>query len=432
MARAQASQPRWAKSGGADLKREKIRLLTFSTLYPSSVRPGHGIFVETRLRELVSSGKVEARVIAPVPWFFSTHPRFGEYARMARIPKREDRNGFDVQHPRYFLPPKVGMNIAPFTLALGARPAIQRLLDEGYDFDAIDAHYYYPDGVAAALLARHFNKPFTVTARGSDINLIAGHAIPRRLMRWASKCASASIGVSAALTQAMLQMGVPAPSLLTMPNGVDLDRFQIRAQENVRAELGWPQEPTLLSAGNLVENKGHHIAIQALVDLPAFRLVIAGEGPQRSALESLVHQTNMASRVQFLGRVEQEELAKCYSAADILVLPSSREGWPNVLLESMACGTPVVATRVGGIPEIVNSALAGQLISAQTASSLVEGIQALWRSMPERSQVRSIAQARSWQSTTDAQVNLFSQIATRSRTSIRADGQSQGNQGRPN
>ena len=388
-----------------------VRIVTFSTLFPSSLRPGHGIFVETRLRELVSSGKVDARVVAPVPWFFSTHPRFGEYARMARIPRREHHNGFDVQHPRYFLPPKLGMNMSPFTLALGARPAIQTLLDDGYDFDLIDAHYYYPDGVAAALLARHFNKPFTVTARGSDINLISGHAIPRRLMRWASNRASSSIGVSAALTQAMLQMGVPAASLLTIPNGVDLGRFQIHAQKYVRAELGWPEQPTLLSVGNLLENKGHHIAIQALVDLPAFRLVIAGEGPHRSALESLVHQTNMTSRVQFLGRVEQDELAKCYSAADILVLPSSREGWPNVLLESMACGTPVVATGVGGIPEIVTSNDAGRLLPVRTAACVVAAVSDLWQHLPSRTTVRSTAQNCGWQSTTDAQIALFNKIA---------------------
>lgn len=388
-----------------------LRILTFSTLFPSSLRPGHGIFVETRLRELVSSGKVEARVIAPVPWFFSTHPRFGEYARMARVPRREHRNGFDVQHPRYFLPPKVGMNMAPFTLALGARPAIQTLLDEGYDFGVIDAHYYYPDGVAAALLARHFNKPFTVTARGSDINLIASHAIPRRLMRWASQRARASIGVSAALTQAMLQMGVPAPRLLTMPNGVDLDRFQIHAQKSARAGLGWSEQPTLLSVGNLLENKGHHIAIQALVNLPAFRLVIAGEGPQRSALESLASQLNMTSRVQFLGRVEQDQLAKCYSAADILVLPSGQEGWPNVLLESMACGTPVVATRVGGIPEIITSDDAGRLLPERSAACLVAAVSDLWHHLPDPNAVRSTAQSCGWQGTTDAQIALFNKIA---------------------
>ena len=86
----------------------KIRTLLFSTLYPSSVRPGHGIFVENRLRELLSSGQVETKVVAPVPWFFSTQPRFGEYAPQARTPQRETHNGIDVLHPRYFQPPKVG------------------------------------------------------------------------------------------------------------------------------------------------------------------------------------------------------------------------------------------------------------------------------------------------------------------------------------
>lgn len=388
-----------------------VRILTFSTLFPSSLRPGHGIFVETRLRELVSSGKVEARVIAPVPWFFSTHPRFGEYARMARTPQRESLNGFDVQHPRYFLPPKVGMNIAPFTLAMGAVPAVQRVLDEGYDFDVIDAHYYYPDGVAAALLASHFKKPFTVTARGSDINVIAAHSIPRRLMRWASSRASASIAVSQALTQAMAQIGMAMDKLVVLPNGVDLQRFCLQSQASARATLGWPAGPTLISVGNLVGNKGHHIVVDALARLPGFQLVIAGEGPQRQALENLAIQLNVSSRLQFLGRVDQDQLARCYSAADILVLASNREGWPNVLLESMACGTPVVATSVGGIPEIVTSASAGRLMPGRTAADVAEAVEDLWRHLPDRMTVRSCAQGCSWQSTTDGQIGLFRRIA---------------------
>jgi teichuronic acid biosynthesis glycosyltransferase TuaC len=398
----------------------KIRLLTFSTLYPSSARPGHGIFVETRLRELVKSGHVDVRVVAPVPWFFSTDSRYGDYARMAKTPKRETHNGIDVLHPRYFLPPKVGMTIAPMTLAMGAFPALQQLVAEGYDFDVIDAHYYYPDGVAAALLAAYFKKPFTVTARGSDINLIANFQIPRKWMQWASGRAAASIGVSAALTGAMQQLGMPATSLRTMPNGVDLNLFRIHPQVGARTELGWPQGPTLLSVGNLIENKGHHIAIESLAQLPEFRLVISGEGPQRQALAQLANELGVASRLTFLGRVDQARLAICYSAADILVLPSSREGWPNVLLESMACGTPVVATRVGGIPEIVTSVQAGRLISARTASGLVEGIQALWRSMPGQAEVRLVANARSWQSTTEAQLALFDQITALNRVTAHA------------
>lgn len=391
--------------------RSPIRTLLFSTLYPSSVRPGHGIFVESRLRQLLDSGEVQTSVIAPVPWFFSTHPRYGDYARMARTPLRETHHGVDVQHPRYFLPPKVGMSIAPFILAMGAKAAVQRLLDEGYDFDVIDAHYYYPDGVAAALLARHFNKPFIVTARGSDINLIASHKVPGRLMRWAADRASASIGVSRALTEAMGEMGMPASRLMILSNGVDLDRFHIQSQTSARAVLGWPEGPTLLSVGNLVENKGHHIAIEALVHLPGFRLVIAGEGPQRHSLEALASRIKVSTRLRFLGRVDQDQLAKCYSAADILVLPSSREGWPNVLLESMACGTPVVATRVGGIPEIVTSVSAGRLMPGRTQADVVNAVADLWQRMPDRVTVRSHAQGCSWQSTTEAQIGLFRRIA---------------------
>jgi len=168
-----------------------------------------------------------------------------------------------------------------------------------------------------------------------------------------------------------------------------------------------------LSVGNLVENKGHHIAIEALAQLPDFRLVIAGEGPERHALEALAKNSQTASRIKFLGRVEQNQLAVCYSAADILVLPSSREGWPNVLLESMACGTPVVATRVGGIPEIVTSASAGRLMPEQNAASLVTAVADLWQQMPDPMSVRARAQQCGWQSTTDAQLRLFRGIASK-------------------
>ena len=388
-----------------------IRTLLFSTLYPSSVRPGHGIFVETRLRELLKSGQVQTKVVAPVAWFFSKHARYGGYARLASTPLREQHHGIDVLHPRYFLPPKVGMTIAPFLLAMGAVPAVKRLLEEGFDFDLIDAHYYYPDGVAAGMLARHFKKPFSVTARGSDINLLSRHLIPRKLIQWAGRRARASIGVSSALSQAMAEVGIPPSTLMTLPNGVDLERFHIEPQASARIELGWPAAPTLLFVGNLVENKGLHIAIEALSLLPEFRLVVAGEGSQQQALEVLAQRRNLTARVQFLGRVEQDQLARCYSAADILVLPSSREGWPNVLLESMACGTPVVATRVGGIPEIVTSDDAGRLLPERTAACVVAAVSDLWQHLPNRNAVRSTAQSCGWQGTTDAQIALFNKIA---------------------
>lgn len=396
-----------------------LRVLTFSTLFPSSVRPAHGIFVETRLRELLGSGRVESRVVAPVPWFFSGHPKFGEYALGARTPLREKRNGLDVQHPRYVLLPQVGMTLAPFTLALGARAAIQRLLDEGFDFDVIDAHYYYPDGVAAALLARHFNKPFTVTARGTDLNLIPGHAIPKRMMQWAAARAHASIGVCSALVDVLRGWNIPKSRLHVMRNGVDLVRFRPVSQQLARAELGVSGNPVLLSVGYLIERKGHHIAIDALARLlpthPNARLVIIGDGEERANLQRRCKDLGVDAHVTFTGNLPNAELFRWYSAADILVLASSREGWANVLLESMACGTPVVATRIWGTPEVVACDTAGLLVDVREGVAFARAIADLLGAYPDRAKVRTYAEGFSWHSTTDAQLGLFSRIAANPR-----------------
>ena len=392
----------------------KIRTLLFSTLYPSSVRPSHGIFVETRLRELLGSGEVEARVVAPVPWFFSTNPMYGEYALMARTPRHEIYQGMDVLHPRYFLPPKVGMTMAPFSMALAAMRLIRQLQRAGYDFDLIDAHYYYPDGVAAALLARWLGKPYVITARGTDLNLIPEHALARQMMLWAARGAEASIGVCAALMDVLKSWGLPPERLLVMRNGVDLQRFLPRPPALARRELGLHGEPILLSVGHLVERKGNHVVIGALARLlpqyPQARLVLVGDGPERNSLQALARSLGVASSVQFVGAVPNHELASWYSAADLLVLASSREGWANVLLESMACGTPVVATRIWGTPEVVSNTRVGSLVEQREPGPFAQAIAALLEARPDRAQVRAYAEDFSWQATSDAQVALFRRI----------------------
>lgn len=402
----------------------KIRLLTFSTLYPSSVRPGHGIFVETRLRELIGSGEVEVHVVAPVPWFFSTHERYGEYARMARTPNRESHNGIDVLHPRYFLPPKVGMNMAPLTMAVGARVAVQKLLDEGFDFDVIDAHYYYPDGVAAAILAKYFKKPFTVTARGTDLNLIPQYTLPRRMMQWASNRAKASIGVCSALVDVLRGWNIPPDRLHVMRNGVDLARFKPVPQNEMRSELGLTGSPLLISVGYLIERKGHHIAIEALANLlhtyPQARLIIVGDGEERERLALLSKTLGVQNCVTFTGALPNVDLCRWYSAADVMILASSREGWANVLLESMACGTPVVAARIWGTPEVVADDVAGRLVDQRDGKAFATAISALLSTYPDRAKVRAYAEQFSWQSTTEAQLALFRHITNDQKSSPNA------------
>lgn len=389
----------------------KIRTLLFSTLYPSSVRPMHGIFVETRLRELLKSGQIETQVVAPVPWFPFRNSIFGSYGKMAATPHFEERNGIRVHHPRYFLPPKVGQNIAPTVLAAGALPTIKQLICNGFDFDVIDAHFYYPDGVAASIIAEKLGKPFVCTARGSDINFYKQYALPNRKLRSTFTKAAANIGVCNDLVNQMVEMGADPQSALAIRNGVDLQRFIPVDRSIARESIGLPTEGLiLLSVGNLVELKGHHLLIQLLKKLPDAKLALVGSGPMLRPLKALADSLGVTDRVVFAGQQSNETVKNWFSAADVLMLASSREGWPNVLLESMACGTPVIATRVNGTPEIVASPAAGRLADIRDVECLGQALQSLLDDYPDRASVRRYAEQFSWDETTRLQIKLFSEI----------------------
>lgn len=388
-----------------------LRIVLFSSLFPSEARPVHGIFVETRLRELLKSGRVEARVVAPVPWFPLRSPRFGEYASFAATPRRAERNGLVVEYPRYLLLPKIGMNLAPYAMALAAWPVLRRLQREGFDFDLIDAHYYYPDGVAAGLLARWLRKPFVVTARGTDLNLIPQYSRPRRLILQTAAQASASIGVCQALMDSLRELGAQPSKLHTLRNGVDLERFRPEPRAQARERLGLsPEGKYLLAVGHLIERKGLHIAIEALPMLADVTLLVAGAGPEERALKAQAQRLGVADRVRWLGVVAQPDLKWWYSAADALTLCSSREGWANVLLESMACGTPVIATNIWGTPEVVSEPAAGVLMASRTGAALAQGWQTLMANGPARADTRAHAERFSWAATTQGQIELFERV----------------------
>ena len=395
-----------------------LRVLLFSTLYPSRARPGHGLFVQTRLEHLLQSGQVDARVVAPVPWFPSSNPRFGDWAQMAATPHCETWRGIQVLHPRYLLPPKVGQILSPFVLAAGALRTLRRMTREGFDFDVIDAHYFYPDGVAAAWLGKVLGKPVVITARGSDLNVLGRNTTARAMMRWAGRTASASVGVCNALAQMLVDWGVPAHSVHVVRNGVDPVRFHPVDRNAARLRLGLDGAPLLLSVGNLVPVKGHELTIDAVAELarrqPGVRLVIVGRGAQREALEAHARSRGVHDRVYFAGVVPNEQLLDWYGAADMSVLASHSEGWANVLLESMACGTPVVASNVGGSAEVIGGSGAGVLLARRDVASMCQAVDQLWLNPVDRGMVRCYAEQFSWDATTAAQLHIFRSVTGRS------------------
>jgi glycosyltransferase involved in cell wall biosynthesis len=393
-----------------DVGAAALRLLVLSRLYPNAAMPTFGVFVENRLRRILATGAAAAHVVAAVPWFPSTHARFGEYGRWARVPARETRFGVEVTHPRYLAVPKVDMRLQPTLVHRALRRHVAALRRRGLGFDVVDAHYFYPDGVAAARLARELDLPLVITARGTDLNLVPSYPAPRRMIVEAAARADAIVTVCAALKTVLSDLGVPDDKVHVLRNGVDLELFTPGDRNAARRRLD-VAGPLLLSVGSLIERKGHHLAIEALARLPEARLAIAGDGPEEGALRALANRLGVADRVRFLGNVPHEALADVYRAADALVLASSREGWANVLLEAMACGTPVVATEIWGTPEVVAAPEAGRLVARRDASALAEAVRALLADPPERAATRRYAERFSWEDTVQGQLAVFRAVA---------------------
>jgi teichuronic acid biosynthesis glycosyltransferase TuaC len=383
-----------------------VRILTFTTLFPNSRQPNHGVFVENRLRHLVRTGQVEATVLAPVSWLLR---------RKAAIPAEEQRHGLHVCHPVWTPVPAIGMSVSPGLLYISAARALSRLKKEGRRFDIIDAHYFYPDGVAAIWLGRTFNLPVVITARGSDVTQFPSYAIPRRLIQMAAGEAQAIITVSAGLRDALVDLGVSPGKVRVLRNGVDLEMFKPIEPDLARRSFGVGKR-TLVSVGSLIERKGHHRTIAALVELPGWQLLIAGDGPERNGLKLLAKRLGVSDRVTLLGSIPHADLSALYSAADLSILASSREGWANVLLESMACGTPVIASPIPGNPEVVQNPDAGLIAVENTSTGLANAVK-VWEAAPRaRILTRLYAERFGWDSTSAGQIALFKDVIGRSRS----------------
>ena len=389
--------------------RRKIHLLVFTSLYPNAAQPRHGTFVEERLRHLVDTGHITATVVAPVPWFPFRHRSFGAYAAFAAVPAHEQRHGMEVVHPRYPVIPKVGMNLAPFLLYRMLLPVLRKMQAKGTDFDLIDAHYFYPDGVAAAKLGAALGKPVVITARGSDLNVIPQHRLPRRQIKTTAARVAAVVTVSEALKRQAEALGIESGRISVLRNGVDLERFRPLDRSVIRARLGLAG-PVWLAVGNLVELKGVHVTLGALAKNPGAVLLVAGDGPEAWRLRQLASELGIEAHVRFLGNVPQARLHEYYNAADVLMLASSREGMPNVVLESLACGTPVVAAPFAGAEELISAPEAGEIAKSRTAEGMLAAWHELWNRKPDRAATRRFAEKLGWAPVVEAQCALYAKV----------------------
>ncbi len=374
-----------------------MRVLSITTLFPSSARPGFGLFVARQAEALAARGDVKMVVINPVAAAPGPLRYLLGSAADQAVPFQERAWGVDVYHLRFATIPRFGARWNPALIARAVLPLARRLHAD-QPFDVVDAQFFYPDGPAAARVAKALGLPLSIKARGSDVHYWGKVPFARRQMLDAAHSARGLLAVSEALKRDMAHMGMPAEMITAHYTGLNPSLFFVRHRDTARAAIA-PQIPAglrlVVTVGNLIALKGQNLVIQALTSLPDVRLALAGTGPEEDALRALAEKLGLANRVHFLGSVAPETLAFLLSAADAMVLPSEREGLANAWIEALACGTPLLITDVGGAREVVLNDSAGRIVERSSAA-ISAGIRQLLNSAPSQPEVAANAARFSW------------------------------------
>lgn len=392
-----------------------LNVLVLSSTFPSKVHPIHGVFVKERVKHVSRLPGVAVRVVSPVP-YFPPLKLFSRWYVYSQVPRQETIDGLQATRPRYVLLPKVGGYFGSQAITPAYRRSIAALRDD-FDFDLIDSHFIYPDGAAAARLARELDKPLVITCRGEDILRFPDLPFCGKEIKFALGQADRLVALSDEIAEAIERCGGDQRKIEVIPNGVDCEKFHPVDTQEARRSLNLPLDrPIIVSAGYRLERKGFHILIEAIPRIrerfPDVLVVIVG-GPARwgqdysGEIQRQIAVSGVDDHVLLAGPQPHEELHRWCSAADLFALFTSREGSPNVLMEALACGVPAVATTVGGIPEILSDPQLGLLMQERTASCgadrIVEALSKTW----DRQAIRRHMQKHGWDKTAGAVRRVF-------------------------
>ncbi len=375
-----------------------LRILTLSTLFPDATRPNFGVFVERQTLGLAAHPDVVLKAVAPIGLPPGVFKRVAHYAKLATLPARESWKGIDVHRPRFAVRPLLKGRRHPAELVRALAPVLDAIRQD-FAFDVIDASFFFPDGPAAVALGKRYGVPVSIKARGADIHHWGTASATAARVRRAGRDAAGMLAVSAAMKADMVAMGLPADRIRVHHTGVDQDRFRPRDRIAGKAALG-VTGPLVVSVGALIPRKGHDIVIDAVAALPGVMLLIAGEGPERAALEARIARCGIADRVRLLGAVPHAELPPLIAAADVSALASSSEGLANAWVESLACGTPIVITDAGGAREVVTSPDAGR-VTIRDGLAFAAAIDTLLSNPPSPEATRRSAAPFTWEANTE-------------------------------
>lgn len=371
------------------------RLLFVSNLFPDLNHPIRGLDNATLLHAM--SGDWEIRVLSP-------QAVLPIIQKIDSQPREEDL----AFNPRYVAcpyVPKVGSWCNDWLMKQALKPAFDRVVCE-FRPDAVLCSWLYPDGCAVSQLAKRHHLPVILITQGTDTHGYLKIPTRRRKIVSAIQNSAAVICRSANLAQRLQEAGAKKNKLHVIYNGVDTDIFQPRNGSATRRDLDLREDqPVLLFVGNYLPVKNPVFLIRAHAELnrrraqsgePLAKLVMVGDGPLRSVMENAIRDLGSADTVDLRSREAPAAIARWMNAANLLCLTSHNEGFPNVILEAMACGLKVVSTDVGGIHELISHPARGLLVETGDLESYVGALEDALGSWNTHQQIKKHSPVSDW------------------------------------
>jgi len=360
--------------------KNKPKLLIISNLYPSPWEPSRATYNKQQFTYL--QAYFDIYILVPVAW-----PDYLKHR------KEINNNNSKIRYCAYFYTPKFGRRFYSWWMLLSIYLS-SYLWIKSLNINAIFASWAYPDGVAAYRLSKKLNVPFYLKVHGSDINIFSQSPPRAKQIREAANQSKGVLSVSQALANKMIDMGIQKDLIQVIYNGVNQELFNYRSNNKENSN-------SLLFIGNLKKTKGVTELLESFNTIhkkhPQLSLSFAGEGEMRNLLQQKITEYQLADKVNLLGSISHHLLPKLIQEAKLLILPSYNEGVPNVILESLACGTPVVATAVGGIPEIITNGTSGILIDSPNPQDITSGLEKALNQSWDRLSIAKSAKCFDWQ-----------------------------------
>lgn len=371
-----------------------MRVLVLSEFYPHQKNSTEGIIVREQLLQL--SRQCDIRVLVPAMRYLPL-PRYRALRKDTASAGHFSADEIPITRFAVWNPPLIAELIAP---EMHRRSVLAAWHEQGLAPDLIHAHWAYRSGFVAAKVMEKYECPLVVTVQGSDINYWLHESRKRKRIVFALQRADAIIAVSRALAERVAAEGIATTKIHHIPNGVDLQVFRVRPgllRDELKTKFG--DVPLFLCVANLFDLKGQDVLLRAMALLPegAGAVVFVGDGTDRPRLEKLAGQLHIAERVYFAGRIRHSEVPAWMNACDALVIPSWNEGVPAVAFEALACGLPVVSTKVGILPEVITSDDFGVLVPVGDPPALAAALFTAARRTWDKGKLRTRAEAFSWE-----------------------------------